>query len=269
MKLNISNHGYSVIERGVYYYSPIDYPHITSREMKSLLDFIAYEKTHGRKTEIICENESVLFAISNALAHPETIGNITLPDKIENIACACKQNGCMTDFICHSTDIKAAQQILSGGRLLSAVNVYGKTGDELSIEKSDSLWNDPADYFEYIMFNWGNCIYGEYVIMSVHYDDPCEEYFEISKNPGVRFYFKYDDILRHPGHTFDGYHIVKVKDEIILSDYLHACIVPEQYKEELTSYVSPELVSKVHYLPHTGLTLREWSNKIYEFIREK
>jgi hypothetical protein len=30
---------------------------------------------------------------------------------------------------------------------------------------------------------------------------------------GIRFFFKYDDINRHPNHVFDGHHPAKVKGE--------------------------------------------------------
>jgi len=37
-------------------------------------------------------------------------------------------------------------------------------------------------------------------------------------------------MIKHPGYVFDGYHPAKIKDELVLTDYLYACIVPEQYK---------------------------------------
>jgi len=260
--LNVSNKG-GAIERGVYPFGLSDYPNILASELKNLIAFINYEKSHGRQTEIVCEDKNLITVVNHAVAHPETVEDFILPEKYENDCC--NHQGCLTEFICHSTGFKAAKSILFGGCLLSAVKVYGKTGNQLAFEKRDSLWNDPPDFFEYIMFNWGNCKYGEYVIMSEYLDDPSDEAFG-RFNPGVRFYFRYEDILGHPGHTFDGYHIIKIKDEIVLSDYLHACVVPEQYKNELERFVLPKLVARVHYLPHEGLSLRDWSEKIYDFI---
>ena len=48
-------------------------------------------------------------------------------------------------------------------------------------------------------------------------------------------------IMQHPGYVFDGYHPAKAKDEITLSDYLFACIVPAQYRTELAQHILPEL----------------------------
>jgi len=99
------------------------------------------------------------------------------------------------------------------------------------------------------MFCWGDNPTGDYVVLSENL--PSED--DLAKgnfNPGVRFYFRYDDIIRHPKHVFDGYHAVKVKDGILLSDYLHSCIVPEQFK---IKNILPELVSKVYFLSKSGL----------------
>lgn len=258
MTVNISNHKATVIKNRVYYFALSNYPHISPMEIKNLLAFVEYEKLYGRQTDFICENQNIITAINYAIAHPEIVKNIMLPEKYKSKGCACKQNGCLTEFVYHATDIKATQQILSGGKLLSAVKVSGKTADELAYEKRDSLWNDPVDFFEYVMFCWGNCVVGDYVVMS---DEPDGEF-----TPGVRFYFRYKDLLRHPGHIFDGYHCIKIKDEILLSDYLYACIVPERYKSEIDGAILPELLSKVHYIPQNGLEISEWTAEIYELL---
>ncbi len=251
MTLNISKNNSNVIEHKVYYFGLSDYPHITISELKNVIAFIKYEKLHGRQTEIVCQDENIMQVINDAVANPDTIMNILTP--VEN------------EFIYHATDIKAAQKILSGGKLLSAEKVYGKTGEELSFEKRDSLWNDPADFFEYIMFCWGDNMTGDYVVLSNNFPSE-DDLLKGNFNPGVRFYLLYEDIIQHPGHTFDGYHPIKVKDEIVLSDYLFACIVPEQYKNELDSIVLPGLVSKVHFLSQKGIGLTDWNEKVYDFI---
>ena len=252
MILNISSDNTSVIERGVYYFGLSDYPHITISDLKKVVAFIKYEKSHGRQTEIICPDKKILAAVNEAILNRESIEYAMLP--LEN------------EYIYHATDIASTQKILSGGKLLSAEKVYGKSGEELSTQKRDSLWNDPADYFQYIMFCWGDSPVGDYVVLSE--DFPGEE--DLSKgnfNPGVRFYFRYDDIIRHPGHIFDGYHPVKVKDEVILTDYLFACIVPEQYRAELDGCALPKNAPKIYYLSQAGVGLDTWNNKVYDFVR--
>ncbi|GHV14134.1 hypothetical protein FACS1894219_09840 [Clostridia bacterium] len=246
MNIDISNHAVSVVERGVYYFAPQNYPRLTPREIKDILNFIAYEKSHGRQAEVICNNEGIL-----------QILNSTNFATIEDVP--------YCEFIYHATDLKAANQILTGGNLLSATEVYNKSGAQLAFEKNGSLWNDPPDYFEYIMFGWGDSEVGDYVVISENSDcEKGDEFFAQGTCAGVRFYFQYADLLRHPGCAFDGYHPLKIQEKIVLSEYLYACIVPEQYKGELN--VLPEFAEKVHYLPQIGLGISDWTKKCYNFV---
>ncbi|MDR0293980.1 MAG: hypothetical protein LBH95_07510 [Oscillospiraceae bacterium] len=253
MTLNISEGNANVIERGVYYFGLSDYPHITVGDLKNIAAFIRYEKLHGRQTDIVCEDESILTAVHNAVSNPETTEDGVLPEEED-------------ELVYHGTNLRAARKILSSGKLLSAAKISGKTGEELAFEKRGSPWNDPADFFEYIMFCWGDNSTGDYVVLSENF--PSEE--DLAKgnfNPGVRFYFLYNDLKRHPGHAFDGYHPIKVKDEIMLSECLHSCIVPEQYKNELQSHIPPELAAKVYYLPQNKLSVSDWNEKVWEFVK--
>jgi len=256
MKLDIGKHKVSVIEKGVYYFAPASYPGLSDLELKNLLAFISYEKTHGRQTEVVCENDEILKKLDNALKNPDALNATPLPKKIGGCN-VCLHQGCLTEFVYHATDIQSTIEILSSGRLLSAARVSGKTGAELAHEKQDSLWNDPADFFEYIMFCWGNCVVGEYVVMSERNDRFI---------PGIRFYFRYNDLLRHPGHAFDGYHCIKVKNEILLSDYLHSCVVPECYKSELKRIAPPDLSAKLRYISWKGIDPVEWTKCVYDYV---
>ena len=138
---------------------------------------------------------------------------------------------------------------------------------KLAYEKKDSIWNDPADYFEYIMFGWGNSQVGDYVVLSDgNYGEQTEEVFKEGEHTGIRFYFKFEDLMKHPGHAFDGYHAIKVKDEIELSQYLYACIVPEQYKEEIMPFIPETLKDRFVFLEQKGLGIYEWSEKVYDYL---
>ena len=235
------------IEQGVYHFVLADYPHISASELKNAVAFIRYEKLNGRETEILCEHEETMAIISDA------------------VSCFDITEMPVEEFVYHATDVAAAKKILFCGKLLSAVKVYGKTGDELAYDKRNSPWNDPADFFEYIMFCGGNQMTGDYVVLSDNI--PSEDDLEKgSFNAGVRFYFRYEDIKRHPKHIHDGYHPIKVKDEIVLSDYLFACIVPEQYRGEIENHVFSELADRVHYLSQKGFGLSKWNDKVYDFV---
>lgn len=252
MILNISSRNLTVIKRGTYYFELSDYPRIKDYEWNNIIAFLNYEKAHGRQTEVVCDDQHVLSVVNNAAARLD--GTAYIPPIVEG-----------GEFVYHATDAAAAQKILSGGNLLSAIKVYGKTGEELASERRELGYYDPADYFEYIMFGWGDHLVGDYVVLSENF--PSEE--ELSNgnfNAGVRFYFRYEDMILHPGHRFDGFHAIKVKDEIALPDYLFACIVPAQYKSEIENHVSSELLTRVHYLSQKGLSLSDWIDKVYNFV---
>jgi hypothetical protein len=255
MILNIAKHDESVggIEGGVYYFNLPNYPHISLSELKIVKAFIMYERSHNRETEIVCEDDQITASVTDAVANPHELEPFILSDT--------------TDFVYHATDLAGAQKILSCGKLLSAVKVYGKTGAELAYNKRNSPWNDPPDYFEYIMFCNGDDMTGDYVVLSENF--PNEKDLEEGRfNAGVRFYVRSEEIMRHPGYMFDGYHPAKVKDEIILNDYIYACIVPDQYRMKLSSFISPDLTSKVYYLSHVNMSLSEWNNCVYAFVNK-
>ena len=55
---------------------------------------------------------------------------------------------------------------------------------------------------------------------------PTEADLSIDFTPGVRFFFKYDKIVTHPDAIFEGVLPLKVKEEVILSDWVDTIIIP-------------------------------------------
>lgn len=254
MILEIINDNESKIKNRIYRFGLIDYPRIQDWEWNNILAFISYEKAQGEALEFVCENNDILSLVQNAAN--ELDGTEYIPPIEEAIE----------EFVYHATDVYAAQKILSTGKLLSATKVYEKAGEEIAADRRDSGFEDPADFYEYIMFCWGTHLVGDYVVLSE--DFPCDEDFVKGNfDAGVRFYIKYEDIIKHRGHVFDGYHPIKVREEVLLSDYLYACVVPEQYKEQIEMYIPQELTDRVHYLSQRGLSLQEWNDKVVKYIR--
>ena len=270
MRVQITNQEITIIWDGIYYFALSDYPRISAWEMKKLLTFIDYEKQHNRQTEIASDDESILTVVNRAIAHPETFSNVSPPEKLTECT-ACKQGGCLTEFICHTASLENAKKIFMSGKLLSAVKAFNMDANELVLDKRNAA-GDPPDFFEYIMFGWGNCQAGDRLVMernligSLNYE-AFTEALEKNLIPGVRFYFKYENIVRHPGYVFDGYHPAKVKDELKLSDCLYACIIPLQYKDEMQELILPETEKKVHYLPQDSLGIWDWSERVYDFVK--
>lgn len=253
MILKIANENRSIIRKGMYLFSLVEYPTIQEWEWNNILAFISYEKAQGDKLEIVCDDEGILERVQKAA------------DKLDGTEYIPPIDEAIEEFVYHATNVNAAQKILADGKLLSATKAYGKTREELVIERAADGWDDPAHFYEYVMFGWGTHLVGDYVVLSENF--PCEEDFAKGNfDAGVRFYIRYEDIIKHKRHVFDGYHPLKVKDEIILFDYLFACIVPEQYKERIEKCVSKELRGKVHYLQQRGLDLQAWNDKIVEYL---
>jgi hypothetical protein len=268
MIINIANHGGSIVWDGVYYFSPSDYPEISDWEMRNLLLFLEYEKTYHRKADIVCEDKDVLQAVTHAIENPASFLSAPKPDMIAVPACVnCKKGACLTDLLCHTTEIKNVRSILKCGKLLSAVNARGVPGEELAREQRNGA-KDTPDYFDYIMFSWGNCFAGDSLVMErMLRRSPSEHDFSVAFKPGVRFYFRYDDIVNHPAYVNDGHHPAKVKDELILSDYLHCCIIPKDYKAMFETSVPSSIANKVYYIENDCNDIWEWSEKVYDFAR--
>ena len=78
------------------------------------------------------------------------------------------------------------------------------------------------------------------------------------RTPSVRFYFRYEDILQHPGYVFDWYLPVKIKDDLLLADYLYDCVIPIQNHGKFTNIIQLMILDKVHYLSQDSFWLLDW-----------
>jgi hypothetical protein len=146
------------------------------------------------------------------------------------------------------------------------VNAKNKTAAELA-DDPRAASKDPLDYFDYIMMSWGNCIAGDSLVMERMLGRfPDEHDFSVGFKPGVRFYFKYEDIENHPDFTNDGFHCAKVKDEISLSEYLYCCIIPEHDKAEFEKIIPPNLMDRVFYIQNDCADIWYWTEKVYNCV---
>ncbi len=94
--------------------------------------------------------------------------------------------------------------------------------------------NDPADYFEYVMFAWGNCQAGDRLLAERTLGRfPNVQDLSVRFEPGVRFYFKYEQLIKHPNAVCDRVLPMKVKDEIILCYWVYKIVIPMKLKDRL------------------------------------
>ncbi len=251
---------------GVLYKKLSDPPNIIEWEIQNILDFMKYERDHGRECPIRAD-DAILQAIS-AYTPVYQSGVRLLPPPIITECTACPTyKGCMTDFVCHTAPVENAESILRCGSLKSPVLWRGIPSEKLAEEPRNAA-KDPPDYFEYVMFSWGNCQAGDRLVMERklgRFPDAAD--LSDGFTPGVRFFFRYEILASHPKAVFDGVLPVKVKDEVVLSDYVHAIIIPKHEKERLEKTVPEALMNKTYYLENDCADIWEWSRKVYEFIK--
>ena len=238
MLIKVGNFEFTEVWDGVFYKKLSDYPRISDWEIRNLIEFIEYEEQHGRLCEIECENSALL------------------------------KDGCITEFVCHTSSAENAKKILNCGKLLSAVNARKQSAERLAEEKRNAA-NDPPDYFEYVMLGWGNCQAGDRLVTERKLGRfPDEHDLSERFTPGVRFYFKYTELVKHPDAVFDGVLPMKVKNEIVLRDWVYAIVIPTEERENLERAIPADLRDRVVYLENDCKDIWEWSEKVYNTIEK-
>lgn len=249
---------------GVFYKKLSEYPHITEWEIQTILDFMQYEKQNGRSCTVEAE-DCILLEIEKFTQNNKS--RIAPPKIIRECTACPKYKGCMTDLVCHTTPVENAVKILDCGSLLSPVLARGINAKELQKESRNAA-NDPEDYFDYIMFAWGNCQAGDRLVMERKLGRfPNENDLSQDFTPGVRFFFRYDKLIHHPNVTFEGVLPFKIKNEVILKDWILAIIAPTVYSYILEPHIPEYLKSNVHFLQNDCNDIWEWSEKVYEFAK--
>lgn len=266
MLIKIGQFEYTEVWDGVFYKKLSDYPNITDWEIRTLIEFIEYEKLNGRKCKIECDNEELLKVIQNKINDRNKYIVTPRPKLITECTACPKRKGCVTEFVCHTASFEHAIKIFQSGKLLSARFARKVPIEQLMTEKRNAA-NDPADYFNYVMLSWGNCQAGDRLVMERKLGRfPTERDLSVDFTPGVRFYFRYDDLVKHPNCCFDGVLPMKIKDEIDLSKWVYAIVIPKKLKIKIETFIPSELKHKVLYIENDCKDIWEWTEKVYEAV---
>lgn len=266
MLIKVGNFEFTEVWDGVLYKKLSGYPQILPWEIRTLIEFIEYEKFHGRECEIQCEDKGLLQTIIAGISDREQYIRTPRPELITECTACPYRKGCETEFVCHTTSVENALKIFESGKLLSALKARNVPVEEL-MKESRNAANDPADYFEYIMFAWGNCQAGDRLVMERKLGRfPDEKDLSKDFTPGIRFYFKYDELIKHPGAVCDGVLPMKVKDEVVLTDWVYAIVVPEELRSRVEGNVPGNLAEKVVYIENDCKDIWDWSEKVYCII---
>ena len=265
MLIKIGNFEFTEVWDGILYKKLSQYPAISDWEKRSIIEFVEYEASHGRQCQIECENADVLAEVNQALQNRETYRHTPRPALITECTACPVRKGCVTEYVCHTTSAENAVKILQCGSLLSAINARNLTVEELMAESRNAA-NDPADYFEYIMLAWGNCQAGDRLVMERKLGRfPDESDLSVHFTPGVRFFFRYEDLAKHPGRVFDGVLPMKIKDEIVLKDWLYAMVIPVGVKLDVPDILKDRTI----YVENDCRDIWEWSEKVYQTIEKR
>lgn len=269
MLIKIGGFEFTEVWDGVLYKNLSNYPKVSDWEKRNIIEFVEYEASHGRECRIECEDAGVLSEVRYALQNRELYRNVPRPALLTECTACPYRKGCVTDFVCHTTSAENAVKILRCGSLLSAIKASNLPVEELMAQSRNAA-GDPADYFSYIMLAWGNCQSGDRLVMERKLGRfPDEKDLSDHFSPGVRFYFRYDDLALHPGAVFDGVLPMKVKDEIVLSDWLYALVIPEALRDVIAPAIPSELSDRVIYAENDCLDIWDWSEKVYRLIEGK
>jgi hypothetical protein len=79
MLIKIGGFEFTMVWDGVFYKNLSDYPNITDWELRTLIEFVEYEKYHGRSCTLECEDHKLRTAIENALQNPDHYRNVSRP----------------------------------------------------------------------------------------------------------------------------------------------------------------------------------------------
>jgi CO dehydrogenase/acetyl-CoA synthase beta subunit len=61
---------------------------------------------------------------------------------------------------------------------------------------------------------------------------------------------------------------MKVKDEILLSDWVHKIVIPTKLKSTLAAYIPSDLMDRIVYIENDCKDIWDWSEKVYRIIEK-
>lgn len=151
MLIKIGDFDCTEVWDGVFYKKLSHYPKVSDWEIRTIVEFIEYEEKYGRTCSIECDDKDALRTVLDGIKRKEAYRSVPRPNLLTECTACPYRKGCVTDHVCHTTSADNAIKIFACGKLLSAVNAR-QVPAEVLIKEDRNAANDPADYFEYIMF---------------------------------------------------------------------------------------------------------------------
>ena len=76
-------------------------------------------------------------------------------------------------------------------------------------------------------------------------------------------------LKNHPNVVYDGVLPMKIKDEVILSEWVDKIVIPKNYQEEFKKIIPNNLADKIIYIENDCKDIWDWSEKVYRIIESK
>ena len=273
--VSVYNHKFSIIQKWDaevhirhYMFAVENYPDLSEWELKQLISLVIYESSHGRKIAFWFGDKKTEESFLKAIYSPHEYSFVTPPEVI-NVCKACKRGQCITKYVCHTAGIDEAKQIFERGQILSIAKSINMT-PEATAKEPINFQGDPPDYFQYVMFTWGNCFFGDRIITErklgrIIYEEDLRNFY----SPDIKFYYKFEELQDLDSAVFDGYHPIKIKDSIKLRDFFMFCVIPLEYKDSLKGCIPRDLRDKIHYVDRsTCSTIWNWADNSYSAVLE-
>lgn len=263
MEIRVEPRENRVLLDGIYHFGLSKYPEVNGYEKKLMLQFADYERAQGRKTYITFTDPAVEASLQDIKQKRTHYLDIETPDCI--VFCHdCKQLGCKTNWIVHTTGAKTALKMLQEGRLLSLTRAFNQSPEELAQSDLNTAGN-PPDFFNYILFVWGNCPSGDRLLMEHDWGQSQRQHLTEDFVPGVRFYYDFEILRRHPRATEDGYHALIVEDELLLDGAVYRIVIPEADRAMFEPWIPGHLKHKVRYIPESD-DVQIWNTRVYDTL---
>ena len=208
-------------------------------EVQGIVDLLSYEIRMGRPVAIIANPEWLADTAAECLAVSEGAACRRRSQLAAHYGAALWRDGPhrlrrrgreghhkLRRLAVHTTSPEALPDIVRTRELLSRNLLRKKHRAHRS--SSEALLREPPDYADYVILGSAAGTAGEIVINSHRlgrfFGEEDADYYV----PGVRMFFDRRSLECHPSATFDGVHLLKIKDRLALGEALLAIAVSEQ-----------------------------------------
>ena len=99
MRIKIGDFECTEVWDGVFYKKLSNFPQVSDWEIRTIIEFMEYEKKYGRSCDIECHNENTLQAVLQGVQRKEAYLSTPRPKLLTECTACPYRKGCVTDFV--------------------------------------------------------------------------------------------------------------------------------------------------------------------------